>query len=77
MMASIQRALKPGGRVIVIDFRRVEGQSTDWVMNHVRAGQDVFEREIVQAGLKKVKEESELLKENYFLVFEKPTNSSP
>ncbi len=72
-MASLHRALKPGGRVILVDFRRVEGSSTDWVMNHVRAGQEVFEAEILQTGLKKVYEERELLKENYFVVFEKPT----
>ncbi len=75
-MASLHRALKPGGRVILIDFRRVEGTSTDWVMNHVRAGQEVFEAEIVQAGFKKVHEERELLKENYFVVFEKPASAS-
>ena len=72
-MASLYRALKPGGRVILVDFRRVEGSSTDWVMNHVRAGQEVFEAETLQTGLKKVYEERELLKENYFVVFEKPT----
>lgn len=71
-MASLHRALKPGGRVILVDFRRVEGKSTDWVLTHVRAGQDVFEAEIVQAGFKKAFEEPELLKENYFVVFEKP-----
>lgn len=70
-MASLHRALKPGGRVILVDFRRIEGTSTDWVMNHVRAGQEVFEAEIVQSGFKKVSEERELLKENYFAVFEK------
>lgn len=70
-MASLHRALKPGGRVILIDFRRVEGTSTDWVMNHVRAGQEVFEAEIVQAGFRKVREERETLKENYLVAFEK------
>lgn len=74
-MASLHRALKPGGRVILVDFRRVEGSSTDWVMNHVRAGQEVFEAEILQAGLQKVREERELLKENYFVVFEKPASA--
>ena len=70
-MASLQKALRPGGRVVVIDFKRVPGTSTDWVLNHVRAGQEVFEAEIVQAGFRKVEEKSELLKENYVLVFEK------
>jgi predicted methyltransferase len=71
-LASLYRALKPGGRLMVIDFRRVEGVSTDWVMTHVRAGQEVFEAEIEQAGFKKVSEKTDLLRENYLLVFEKP-----
>jgi ubiquinone/menaquinone biosynthesis C-methylase UbiE/intracellular sulfur oxidation DsrE/DsrF family protein len=70
-MASLQRALKPGGRVILIDFRREEGKSSDWVLSHVRAGQSVFEREINSAGLRKLKVTPELLKENYLVVFEK------
>ncbi len=70
-MASIHAALNPGGRVVLIDFRRVKGQSTDWVMNHVRAGQEVFEQEIADAGFKKVKEAKDTLKENYLVVFEK------
>jgi ubiquinone/menaquinone biosynthesis C-methylase UbiE/intracellular sulfur oxidation DsrE/DsrF family protein len=74
-MTSLHRALKPGGRVILVDFRRVKGTSTDWVLNHVRAGQDVFEAEIAQAGFKKVHEEVELLKENYFVVFNKPASA--
>ncbi len=76
-MASLYRAMKPGGRVILIDFRRVEGQSTDWVLSHVRAGQDVFEGEITHAGFRKVREDRELLKENYFVVFEKPALRFP
>lgn len=73
-MTSLYQAMKPGGRVIVIDFRRVEGVSSEWTMGHVRAGQEVFEAEIVKAGFTKVKEHSDLLKENYFVVFEKPAS---
>ena len=61
--------------MVLVDFQRVEGTSTDWVLNHVRAGQEVFEAEIVQAGFKKVREEPDILKENYLVVFEKPTSS--
>jgi predicted methyltransferase len=70
-MASIRRAMRPGGRVILIDFRRISGESSDWVLNHVRAGQEVFEHEIEQAGFKKVSEDPKLLEENYFVVFKK------
>lgn len=70
-MASLHRALKPGGRVILIDFRRVPGKSTDWVLNHVRAGQEVFESEMVQSGFRKTREPEGLLRENYLVEFTK------
>ncbi len=70
-MASIHRALKPGGRVIVIDFRRIPGKSKEWTLNHVRAGQEVFESEIVQSGFLKTAEPEGLLEENYFVQFSK------
>jgi ubiquinone/menaquinone biosynthesis C-methylase UbiE/intracellular sulfur oxidation DsrE/DsrF family protein len=71
-MLTLQRALKPGGQVILIDFRREEGKSSEFVLSHVRAGQGVFEREINDVGLRKVRENRDLLQENYFVVFEKP-----
>jgi hypothetical protein len=70
-MGSIHKALKRGGRVIVIDFHRIKGKSSDFVMGHVRAGQEVFVREIEESGFKKVHEEKGLLEENYFVIFEK------
>ena len=71
MMTAIHRALKPAGRVVIIDFIREEGISSDWVMEHVRAGQKVVEQEIEACGFRKVREVEGLLKENYFIVFEK------
>jgi ubiquinone/menaquinone biosynthesis C-methylase UbiE len=70
-MLSIHRALKPGGRVIVIDFHRVPGKSREWVLGHVRAGQEVVEKEIASVGFKKADEVKELFTENYFVVFTK------
>lgn len=69
MMASIHRALRPGGKLVVIDFRRVPGYSSAWVMQHVRAGKDTIIGEIEAAGFRFV-EEKPLLRTNYFLVFE-------
>ncbi|MBM4071911.1 MAG: class I SAM-dependent methyltransferase [Planctomycetes bacterium] len=69
-MASIHQALRPGGRVIVIDFHRIAGKSRAWVLNHVRAGQEVVTKEIESAGFKSMGEES-LLKENYLVKFKK------
>lgn len=70
-MASIYQALRPGGRVVLIDFVRIEGKSSEWVLNHVRAGQEVFTREIEGAGFKALAEQLQFLKENYLVVFEK------
>jgi SAM-dependent methyltransferase len=75
-LASLHQALKPNGRVILIDFKRIKGESSDWTMNHVRAGQEVFEEEIIAAGFRKVREHKELLKENYFVEFEKANPES-
>src|SRR5262249_49926881 len=38
VLTSINRALRPGGLLVVIDFDRVEGRSSDFVLKHVRAG---------------------------------------
>jgi predicted methyltransferase len=70
-MESIHRALKPGGSVILVDFHRIEGQSSEWVLSHVRAGQEVFAKEISEAGFRQVDEKKNLLKESYFVRFEK------
>jgi predicted methyltransferase len=69
-LLSLRRALRPGGSVVVIDFRKVPGESSDWVMNHVRAGQDAVIREFAQYGFEKV-EEQDFLNENYFLRFKR------
>lgn len=69
-MTSLHEALRPGGHLVVIDFHRIEGKSREWVLNHVRAGQEIVTREIETTGFKKIGEES-LLKENYLVRFEK------
>jgi FkbM family methyltransferase len=67
-LASLHRALKPGGRLVLIDFKRIKGVSSVWIMWHVRAGQEVFTREVIEGGFRPVGEER-LLKENYFVRF--------
>jgi predicted methyltransferase len=69
-MTSIHRALRPGGQLVLVEFRRVQGKTPEWLMKHVRAGQEVFTKEIEDAGFKLV-EEISLLKENYVLRFQR------
>ncbi len=68
--ASIHRALRPGGELVVIDFIRIEGVSRRWILDHVRAGKDVVVREIESVGFRKVGEE-DFLRENWFVRFRK------
>ncbi|MCI0537123.1 MAG: methyltransferase domain-containing protein [Verrucomicrobiales bacterium] len=69
-MASLHRAMRAGGEVVLVDFKRIPGQSSAWILDHVRAGQEVFTAEIEAAGFKKV-EQVDLLKDNYVLRFRK------
>jgi SAM-dependent methyltransferase len=68
MLASIRRALRPGGTLIVVDFERIPGVSPDWILKHVRAGKEDFRAEIEAAGFGFV-EEVKLMRENYVLRF--------
>ena len=70
MLASIHRALKPGGTLVVIDFERIEGKSSNWVLGHVRAGKESVIREIEAAGFRLAADEK-LLNENFYLRFVK------
>lgn len=69
-MASLHRALRPGGELLVVEFKRIPGTSSDWVLNHVRAGQEVFAAEIAAAGFEQI-EELDMLRDNYVLRFRK------
>lgn len=69
-MAAIHEALRPGGRVVLIDFHRIEGKTQEWILKHVRAGQELVVKEIESSGFKKTAEKK-LLKDNYFVVFDR------
>lgn len=69
-LASIHRALKPGGQLVLVEFHRIPGVSRDWLLDHVRAGREVFQAEIEAAGFELTNEHAlEQLEENYVLRF--------
>jgi ubiquinone/menaquinone biosynthesis C-methylase UbiE len=68
MLRSIRQALKPGGHVAVIDFRKQSGVSSGWVMSHVRPDKQTVVREIESSGFRLL-EEPGFLHDNYFLLF--------
>jgi ubiquinone/menaquinone biosynthesis C-methylase UbiE len=67
-LASIGKALRPDGELLVVDFKREPGKTAAWITEHVRAGEPEVIAEIEAAGFEKV-EELPLLKENYVLRF--------
>lgn len=69
-LASIRSALRPGGLLVVVDFNRIEGVTSEWLLGHVRAGKEVFRAEIEAAGFKFLDEPKVPgLQENYLLRF--------
>src|SRR5258706_119756 len=70
-LQSIRRALKPGGRMVVIDFEKIPGQTHQQRIDHTRADKQTAIREIEAAGFRFV-EEKKLMRENYFVVFQRP-----
>ncbi len=63
---TIAAALKPKGQVIVVDFKRIPGFSSPWVLGHVRAGKETFIDEMAQAGLTLL-EDLDFMQTQYFL----------
>ena len=70
MLASIHKALRSGGRLIVIDFQKHPGKSSGWVMGHVRADKIKVVEEITSAGFVLI-DDKPFLSANYFLEFRK------
>ncbi|MFQ5748194.1 MAG: class I SAM-dependent methyltransferase [Planctomycetota bacterium] len=68
---SIHAALRAGGEMVVIDFDRIEGQSSPWILKHMRAGKGAFIKEIEAAGFRLVEDKQGLLESSYFLRFRK------
>jgi ubiquinone/menaquinone biosynthesis C-methylase UbiE len=70
ILASIHRALRPGGRLVVIEFDRRAGVSSDFIMKHVRAGKAQFLAEIAAAGFEPLETpDPPRFKENFFAAF--------
>lgn len=65
-MRSVRDALAPGGEVVVIDFERIEGVTSERMLKHVRAPKATVLTELTEAGFELITEQP-LLKDNYFL----------
>jgi len=70
MLDSIHEALVAEGMLAIIDFRRVPGVSSRWILSHVRAGREQVIAEVEQAGFRLIDEPLKL-RGDYFLRFRK------
>ncbi len=76
-LASIHRALREDGEIFLVDFKREPGVTSDWSVEHVRAGMEEFAREIEEAGFEKIEQDTDLMEENYILRFRKTERGTP
>ena len=70
VFASIRTALRPHGRLVIIDFERIPGTTKKWILSHVRVGSASLIKEIEAMGFGL--EETlaiEGLEDNYMLRF--------
>lgn len=73
VLPRLREALRAGGKLVVIDFERIPGKTSEGMMKHVRADQATFIREITAAGFVFERQlgpaEGIDFDENYMLVF--------
>ena len=70
-MRSIFRALKDDGVVVLVEFDRIEGKSSDWIMGHVRADRETFTNEILMSGFKEIELRDDFFETSYLKRFKK------
>jgi ubiquinone/menaquinone biosynthesis C-methylase UbiE len=69
MLASIHRALRPGGRLIVIDFDLRDG-SSEFVKHRARAPKEIYFQEIAAAGFELIdKQDAPAIEDNFYAEF--------
>jgi SAM-dependent methyltransferase len=69
MLSEIKKALRPEGTLVLIDFKRVEGVSSPFILKMVRAGQGTFMDEFVNAGFDLIERNDNFTADNYLMKF--------
>jgi ubiquinone/menaquinone biosynthesis C-methylase UbiE len=69
MLREIRQALHPDGALVLIDFKRIDGISADYILKMVRAGEGTFTDEFQNAGFDLVERRDDMFPDNYLLRF--------
>jgi len=71
-LASIHQALRPGGRLVIVEFEKIKGTTADWIMKHVRPDKQTVIGEVTAAGFQLIDQPQETMNGQYILRFNKP-----
>lgn len=69
MLKEISKALRPNGVLVLIDFKRIDGVSRDYILKMVRAGEGTFTDEFQNAGFELIERRDDMFPDNYLLKF--------
>ena len=72
ILDSVYRALKPGGRWVILDFDRVPGVTPPGLMEHLRTGKAGAIEESLAAGYRLERDAEIGLEQSYLAVFRRP-----
>jgi ubiquinone/menaquinone biosynthesis C-methylase UbiE len=70
VLASIHQALRPGGRLIIIDMKKKITEASNGMKGHIRADKETVIKEVTKAHFKLI-DELPLMEKQYVLRFEK------
>lgn len=76
MLAEISKALRPDGMLMLVDFKRIDGVSRDYILKMVRAGEGTFTDEFLNAGFDLVERRDDMFPDNYLLKFKHRSESA-
>ncbi len=75
-LASLYKALRPGGALVIVDFERIPGVTREWILEHVRLGREATVQEVLASGFEDAGTRTvEGLSENYMVVFRRPQDA--
>jgi cyclopropane fatty-acyl-phospholipid synthase-like methyltransferase len=69
MLREIKTALRPDGTLVLIDFKRIDAVSKEYILKMVRAGEGTFTDEFQNAGFDLVERRDDMFDDNYLLRF--------
>lgn len=76
LLTDFKRVLKPGGTLAIVDFDKVPGESSEWIMDHMRLDKQGHIDELTTAGFLFDREVVSIdFEENFMLVFALPDAS--